>query len=111
MIGFVGRTGDAEATPPHLHFEIHPSELLDLGYDGVVNPYRALLAWRRLDDAVLVGNAWRPDPGPAPPAAAVLLAAEDISAANGTRPGALEEAVTVPEASAGPCAARSASGP
>ena len=38
-VGFVGNTGDAETTPPHLHFEIHPAELLDQGYDGVVAPY------------------------------------------------------------------------
>ena len=25
MLGYVGNTGDAEPTPPHVHFEIHPS--------------------------------------------------------------------------------------
>ena len=24
LLGFVGNTGDAEPTPPHVHFEIHP---------------------------------------------------------------------------------------
>ena len=37
VVGFVGNTGDADTTPYHLHFEIHPSSLLFLGYDGVVN--------------------------------------------------------------------------
>ena len=43
VIGFVGNTGDAQTTPYHLHFEIHPVGLLPLGYDGVVNafPYLA----------------------------------------------------------------------
>ena len=26
MLGFVGNTGDAEPTPPHVHFEIHPGD-------------------------------------------------------------------------------------
>ena len=43
MLGFVGDTGDARGTPPHLHFEIHPAALLGLGYDGVINPYEYLL--------------------------------------------------------------------
>ena len=38
VLGFVGNTGDAQGTPSHLHFEIHPVGLLGLGYDGVVNP-------------------------------------------------------------------------
>ena len=46
VVGFVGDTGDAQGTPPHLHFEIHPPELSDQGYDGVVNPYPYLVAWR-----------------------------------------------------------------
>ena len=43
VVGFVGNTGDAQTTPYHLHFEIHPVGLLPLGYDGVVNPMPYLL--------------------------------------------------------------------
>ena len=46
VLGFVGTTGDADGTSPHLHFEIHPPELQDLGYDGVVDPYPYLSAWK-----------------------------------------------------------------
>ena len=46
VIGYVGATGDAVGTPTHLHFEIHPRELLSKGYDGVVNPYPYLSAWQ-----------------------------------------------------------------
>src|SRR5262249_23015434 len=31
VVGFLGRTGDAFTTDPHLHFEIHPHQFLDLG--------------------------------------------------------------------------------
>jgi murein DD-endopeptidase MepM/ murein hydrolase activator NlpD len=48
VLGYVGTSGDAVGTPPHLHFEIHPSELAGLGYDAVVNPYQHLLSWTRL---------------------------------------------------------------
>jgi murein DD-endopeptidase MepM/ murein hydrolase activator NlpD len=46
VVGFLGRTGDAFTTSPHLHFEIHPHQLLDLGYDGAVDPTAYLQKWR-----------------------------------------------------------------
>lgn len=46
VIGFLGRTGDAYTTTPHLHFEVHPHQLLKLGYDGAVDPTTYLHAWR-----------------------------------------------------------------
>jgi hypothetical protein len=48
VIGFIGNTGDAFTTSPHLHFEIHPHQLLRLDYNGAVNPTRYLDAWRHL---------------------------------------------------------------
>jgi murein DD-endopeptidase MepM/ murein hydrolase activator NlpD len=50
ILGFVGNTGDAEPTPPHLHFEIHPQD------GDAVDPYPFLLAWQRHEDAP--GGAW-----------------------------------------------------
>jgi murein DD-endopeptidase MepM/ murein hydrolase activator NlpD len=46
VVGFLGRTGDAFTTQPHLHFEIHPHQLLKLGYDGAVDPTAYLKKWR-----------------------------------------------------------------
>jgi murein DD-endopeptidase MepM/ murein hydrolase activator NlpD len=46
VIGFLGRTGDAFTTTPHLHFEIHPHQLIQLGYDGAVDPTAYLHKWR-----------------------------------------------------------------
>jgi len=48
VIGFLGRTGDAFTTPPHLHFEIHPRQpaFVKLGYDGAVNPTTYLQKWK-----------------------------------------------------------------
>jgi murein DD-endopeptidase MepM/ murein hydrolase activator NlpD len=48
VIGFIGNTGDAFTTPPHLHFEIHPHQLLRLDYNGAVNPTGYLDAWQHV---------------------------------------------------------------
>jgi murein DD-endopeptidase MepM/ murein hydrolase activator NlpD len=48
VVGFVGNTGDAFTTAPHLHFEVHPRPLLHLGYDGAVDPTRYLDHWAHL---------------------------------------------------------------
>jgi murein DD-endopeptidase MepM/ murein hydrolase activator NlpD len=48
VIGFLGRTGDAFTTAPHLHFEIHPRQpaFVKLGYDGAVDPTTYLQKWK-----------------------------------------------------------------
>lgn len=48
VLGFVGSTGDAFGSPAHLHFEVHPHQLLRLRYDGAVNPTTYLDSWARL---------------------------------------------------------------
>jgi murein DD-endopeptidase MepM/ murein hydrolase activator NlpD len=105
VIGFVGNTGDAQSTPYHLHFEIHPVGLLPLGYDGVVNSFAYLSAWRRLQDvSFAAGRGWAP-PVPAsataPHAAAFLLGSTDISTASGLDPGSLDRALTAPVSAEG----------
>jgi hypothetical protein len=59
VIGFVGNTGDAFTTIPHLHFEIHPRGLLQLGYDGAVDPTTYLRSWRHVRPFV-VGRPFHP---------------------------------------------------
>ncbi len=98
VLGFMGNTGDARASPVHLHFEIHPLGLLSMGYDGAVAPYPFLNAWRHAQDvAFTAGRIYLPADGPgaarvgaAPPAGAVLLEADDISSTSGLVPGSLE---------------------
>jgi len=99
VIGFLGKTGDAEFSLPHLHFEIHPVSLLSLGYDGVVAPYPFLVAWRRLQDVPFAdGRTYITDANGlpravAPAPGAILLQATDVSSSSGLVPGALERAV------------------
>jgi murein DD-endopeptidase MepM/ murein hydrolase activator NlpD len=40
LLGFIGNTGDAEPTPPHVHFEIHP------GDRKAIDPHEILTAWQ-----------------------------------------------------------------
>ena len=44
VLGFTGNTGDAEPTPPHVHFEIHP------GGKDAIDPHAILLAWQENRD-------------------------------------------------------------
>jgi hypothetical protein len=105
VLGFMGNTGDAQSTPYHLHFEIHPVGLLPMGYDGVVNAFPYLSAWRRLQDvSFAAGRGWAPPVPPAataPRPAAVLLGSTDISRASGLEPGSLERALVAPVSSEG----------
>lgn len=106
VLGFNGNSGDAEGTPFHVHFEIHPVGLLPLGYEGgAVNPYDYLTAWRRLQDVTFsVGRGWAP-PVPAsataPRPGALLLGSTDISSASGLEPGSLERALVAPVSAQG----------
>jgi murein DD-endopeptidase MepM/ murein hydrolase activator NlpD len=97
VLGFMGNTGDAESTPYHLHFEIHPVGLLYLGYDGAVRAYPYLLAWEHLQDIEFAQVAgWAPPvsaTSTAPKPGAILLSSTDISTADGLDPGSLERAL------------------
>jgi hypothetical protein len=95
VLGFVGDTGDAQGTPYHLHFEVHPVQLLGLGYDGAVNPTSYLDSWQRLQDVNFsAATGWLPQTrANAPKAGAILLQESDISSASGLDPGSLERAI------------------
>ena len=69
VLGFVGNTGDAEPTPPHLHFEIHPGG----EEEDPIDPHEILLAWQQRRDV--------------PPGAWLRAVGTDT----GERPGALVE--------------------
>ena len=67
VIGFVGNTGDAEPTPPHLHFEVH------MPNGAVVDPYSNLQRW---DQSGVTSASWLrrygKDPGVRPGALVVV---------------------------------------
>jgi murein DD-endopeptidase MepM/ murein hydrolase activator NlpD len=100
VIGFMGTTGDALGTFPHLHFEVHPVSLLFLGYNGAVNPTPYLRAWSPADDLkfarilgwapTIRGGVRAPEPG------AILLGVSDISTADGLDPASLSRALRRP---------------
>ena len=97
VLGFVGNTGDAEGTPFHLHFEVHPVGLLGLGYDGAVDPTNYLLGWEHLKDVRFDAvSGWTPAAraGNAPKAGAILLQSSDISTASGLDPESLDRALS-----------------
>lgn len=86
VLGFVGNTGDAITTPPHLHFETHPAALVPLGYDrSAVDPYDWLVGLQHLRDVAFPAgtSAWAKQlasQASSQQAGAVLLHATDISA-------------------------------
>lgn len=106
VIGFMGNTGDAEGTPYHLHFEVHPVRYLYLGYDGAVDPTTYLDRWshlRALPYPLTPGWAPAIPGGPAAPLpGAILLGESDISSADGLDPGSLERALRPPKTTALP---------
>jgi murein DD-endopeptidase MepM/ murein hydrolase activator NlpD len=67
VIGFVGNTGDAEPTPPHLHFEVHMPD------GAVVNPTPFASKW---DAGGVTSESWLKrygqDPGVRPGALVVV---------------------------------------
>jgi murein DD-endopeptidase MepM/ murein hydrolase activator NlpD len=105
VLGFMGNTGDAEGTPYHLHFEIHPVSLLYEGYDGAVAPFPYLNAWKRLQDLPITSVAgWAgpiSDSSRAPKPGAILLQARDISNGTGLDPGSLRRAMRATSGSPG----------
>jgi murein DD-endopeptidase MepM/ murein hydrolase activator NlpD len=97
VIGFMGNTGDAEGTPTHLHFEVHPVSTLYLGYDGAVDPTAYLKGWAHEQTLPFpIAGGWAPVlPGgkAAPEPGAILLGQSDISSANGLDPSSLQQAM------------------
>ena len=103
LIGFVGDTGDAVGTLPHLHFEIHPAARIAYGYDGAVNPTPYLRAWQRLerlqftasDLALTTLTGWSAAVAApsAPPPGAILLQSSDISSATALNKHAVAKAM------------------
>lgn len=52
LLGFTGNTGNAEPTPPHVHFEIHPG---DQRRRAAIDPHEILQAWQARGDLPVGG--------------------------------------------------------
>jgi murein DD-endopeptidase MepM/ murein hydrolase activator NlpD len=99
VVGFLGRTGDAFTTTPHLHFEIHPHEpaFVGLGYDGAVDPTTYLQKWRvehvPVDEIPQPATLRAPVGAPRQEASVVwqqLLVARHLTSATGSANSALQ---------------------